>query len=80
MSTMNDTLSPESIEAITGYKRPAKQLDELRSQGFYRARLSPTDGSVILERPHYEHVCSGGGKPANEPQVREPKVQVRRAA
>lgn len=76
----DDTISPEAIESITGYKRPADQLAELRAQGFYRARRSPTDGSVILERPHYEHICAGGGKPANEPQVREPKVQARRAA
>ncbi|CAN7474210.1 DUF4224 domain-containing protein [Variovorax sp. LjRoot175] len=74
---MNDTLSPQSIEAITGYKRPAEQLQELRAQGFYRARLGPVDGKVILERPHYEHICAGGGKPANDAQAR-PQVRAAR--
>jgi Domain of unknown function (DUF4224) len=52
---MNDTLPSKSIEAITGYKRPSDQIQELNAQGFYWARRSPVDGSVILERPYFEH-------------------------
>jgi hypothetical protein len=74
---MNDTLPPESIEAIMGYKRPSDQIQELRAQGFYRARRSPVDGSVILERPHYDHICAGGGKPANDAHAR-PQVRAAR--
>jgi hypothetical protein len=71
------TLSREEIKGITGYKRPAEQLAELHLQGFYRARRSPVDGSVILERPHYDHICAGGGKPANDPEGR-PQVRAAR--
>lgn len=67
-------LSPEEICDVTGYRRPTEQLQELHAQGFYRARRNPVDGTVILERAHYAHICAGGGEPANEPQVR-PKVR-----
>ena len=70
----DDILPPESILAITGYKRPTEQLAELHAQGFYRARRSPVDGAIILERPHYDHICKGGGLPANDEQVR-PQVR-----
>jgi hypothetical protein len=63
-------LEPEELQRLTGYRRPADQLAELLRQGFYRARRSPSDGSVILERPHYDAVCKGASKPANEPRVR----------
>ncbi|WP_454909262.1 hypothetical protein [Variovorax gossypii] len=52
-------------------------MAELLRQGFYRARRSPVDGYVILERTHYDAICSGGGKAANDPTVRQPKVRTR---
>lgn len=71
---MTATLSPQEIEAVTGYKRPADQLKELERQGFYRARHSPTTGQVILERAHYDAVCAGARQP-KAPQVRRPIVR-----
>lgn len=70
---MSATLSHDEIISITGYKRPSDQVSELHRQGFYRARRSPTAG-VILERAHYESICAGAG-PANEPQVRVPRLR-----
>ena len=67
---MSAILEPAELVRLTGYKRPADQLVELHRQGFYRARRSPSDGTVILERPHYDAVCSGAAKPADEPRVR----------
>ena len=67
---MSPILEPDELIRLTGYRRPADQLGELLRQGFYRARRSPSDGSVILERPHYDAVCQGASKPANEPRVR----------
>ena len=32
------TLAADELCALTGYSQPAKQLAELRRQGFYRAR------------------------------------------
>lgn len=72
-------MTATEVESITGYKMPAKQEAELRRQGFYRARRSPTTGEIILERAHYQAVCSTGGKAANEPQVRDPIVRPPRA-
>ncbi|MDM0116870.1 hypothetical protein QTI66_32610 [Variovorax sp. J22R133] len=70
----NAILEPAELRLLTGYRRASEQLDELRRQGFYRARRSPTTGAIILERPHYEAVCAGGNMPANDaysrPQVR----------
>lgn len=53
------TLSPRELVEITGYRRPTEQLEELHAQGFWRARRSPTTGDIILERAHYDAVCSG---------------------
>ncbi len=41
------TLTVPELRALTGYAQPARQLAELRHQGFYRARLSPVTGAVI---------------------------------
>ena len=36
---MTDLLvPPDEIERLTGYKRPSRQVDELRRRGFHRAR------------------------------------------
>lgn len=56
---MTDLLvPPDEIERLTGYKRPSRQVDELRRRGFHRARRNHA-GQVILERAHYDAVCTG---------------------
>lgn len=70
-------LSGPEIEQITGYKRPASQLEELHRQGFYRARRSPTTGNMILEREHYTAVCSGSKEPIG-PKVHVPQLRLSR--
>lgn len=67
---MSVILSEDELQALTGYKRPQDRVDELQRQGFYRARRAPSDGSVILERAHYDAVCAGARKPAEEPRLR----------
>lgn len=75
---MDDTLSAEQIQRITGYKRPCDQLRELHLQGFYRARRAKVTGEVILERPHYDAVA-GGHQPDTQPgrfqQTRAPQLR-----
>lgn len=65
-------LSSDELASLTGYKRPADQLRELKARGFYRARLGSVTRSVILERAHYHAVSAGQGSAANEdrPTVR----------
>jgi hypothetical protein len=77
--TADLTLSPDELQAITGYAQPAKQVEELRRQGFWRARRNMA-GSVVLERRHYEAVCAGAThQPADDgPRLRAPTL--RRAA
>jgi hypothetical protein len=53
------TLSADEVRQITGYRRGAEQLAELHRQGYWRARRSPITGAVIVERAHYDAVCSG---------------------
>lgn len=67
---MTIILSTDEVEAVTGYRKPKRQLDELHRQGFYRARIGAT-GNVIVERAHCDAV-SAGAKPAKEPAVRNP--------
>jgi len=62
------TLTEAELFALTHYKRRADQLRELHRQGFHRARIG-RDGSLILERAHYDAVASGRGEPA-APRVR----------
>jgi Domain of unknown function (DUF4224) len=50
-------LTHSELVAITGYKLPRKQLEELHRRGFIRARLGRV--GVILERGHYDAVVSG---------------------
>lgn len=52
------TLTPDELEALTGRKRPAEQLQVLLEAGYWRARRAAT-GRVILERAHYLAVCTG---------------------
>lgn len=70
---MSDLIDADTIERITGYKRPADQLRELKAQGFYRARLAKVTGEVVLERPHYDAVCQGtqpSTPPGSRPKLR----------
>ena len=73
------TLSADELLAITGYTMAAKQVEELRRQGFWRARRNAA-GAVVLERRHYEAVCAGAGAPTPDdgPRLRTPTL--RRAA
>ncbi|WP_051237625.1 hypothetical protein [Ottowia thiooxydans] len=67
-------LREEEIRAVTGgYVRPAEQLSELHLQGFFRARRSRA-GNILLERAHYEAVCSGGATKYAENSERRPKM------
>jgi hypothetical protein len=61
-------LSEKELYLITGYKKPQLQLQELKRQGFYRARQSQRTGSIILERAHYDAICRGSSeiKPKRE--------------
>lgn len=63
-------LTRTEIRELTGYKRANEQMAELLRQGFYRARRSRLDGSVILERPHYDAICAGARPPTNSPKLR----------
>ena len=49
---MNITLSPDELQALTGYRRPAEQLRELHRRGYWRACRSIT-GAVVLTREHF---------------------------
>ena len=61
MLTAEDLVLSETLnwKALTKYARPGQQLEELHRRGFHRARRA-RDGSVVLERAHYEAVCAGG--------------------
>lgn len=66
----------EVAELAGGLTQPQRQLEELRTQGFWRARLS-RGHRVILERTHYEAVCAGAVQhPAGQQPPRErPQLQ-----
>lgn len=56
---MSLILTPEEVQALTGYRQPHAQLRELHRQGYWRARRAPVTGRLILERAHYEAVARG---------------------
>jgi hypothetical protein len=66
----DSVLTDEELIDITGYKLAPFQLQELRRQGFHRARRSPTTRRVIVERQHYDAVCRGDTAQRDEPQLR----------
>lgn len=71
-------LSVDELRQLTGgYRRVADQLRELHARGFARARV--VNGSLILERAHYEAVCAGRVEPSR-PKVRAPVVRSSAAA
>jgi hypothetical protein len=60
MSAASLLLTPDELVQLSGgYTQPARQLEELKRQGFWRARRAPTTGALILERSHYDAVCAG---------------------
>jgi len=64
------TLSPAELVNVTRCKRPSDQLAVLHARGFHRAWRA-RDGSVVLERAHYEAVCAENrAAAANEPRLR----------
>lgn len=75
MATDDLTLSPDELYKLTGCVQQAAQLRELHRQGFWRARRLPTSGDVVLERAHYEAVCSGQTAPGK--RRAEPEAQLR---
>jgi hypothetical protein len=52
------TLSPDELEAVTGYQQATKQLRVLHARGFLRAFIS-RKGGVVLERAHFDAVARG---------------------
>ena len=69
-------LSFEELVHLTGYRQPAAQLNNLKAQGFHRARRNVL-GSVVLERAHYEAVCSdrfGPQGPEDVPLLRSQRL------
>jgi hypothetical protein len=70
-------LSAQEVQQLAGgYRRARDQLRELHRQGFHRARIGHVSGEVILERAHYDAVCSGRLAPApGQPQGSRPKLR-----
>lgn len=71
-------LSEGELRQLTGYKRAADQVRELRRQGFYRARQAAVTRAVILERAHNEAVC-GGVRKEKEPELQPLTRTLRRS-
>lgn len=73
---MTDILLTEiEIKAIAGdLTQPQRQIEELRAQGFWRARLSRSH-RVILERSHYHAVCAGAAQGGSTIKAERPKLR-----
>ena len=71
---MSVTLTTDEIYELTRYKRPSDQLAELHRQGFHRARRSQVTGDIILERAHFDAVCSGAVRQVG-PKLRTPTLK-----
>ena len=71
---MTIILTVDEVAAVTGYRKPKRQLAEMHRQGYYRARIGAT-GNVIVERAHCDAVAEGA-KPAKEPTVRNPFLRL----
>ena len=69
-------LSDAELIAVTGYRRAHEQLRALHERGFWLARRSPT-GGVLLDRAHYEAVCSGAVQAVHyQPTRRKPQLRL----
>jgi len=61
------TLSDAEINNLTRYRKPQRQVAELRKRGFAMATI--VRGKVSLPRDHYLSVCQGiyGGQQSRKP-------------
>ena len=75
MTTLTLT-EAEILDLAGGLTQPQRQLEELRKQGFWRARLSRAH-RVILERAHYEAVCAGAVQHALQQAHHQERPQLR---
>jgi hypothetical protein len=66
-------LSEPELIRLTGYKRAAEQLEELKRQGFYRARRNRL-GELVLERAHYDAVCAAAHPAQRQSSEGRPRV------
>ena len=71
---MSIVLSPGEIEALTQYKSPTMQLNELRRQGFYRARMGRR--GVVLERGHYDAIVAGQDATPTKKSINLPSLKL----
>ena len=71
---MTIVLTPEEIFALTQYKVPTMQLNELRRQGFYRARMGRR--GLVLERGHYDAVVAGHTAESVKRALNLPKLRL----
>lgn len=76
---MSIVLSPEELQALTGYKRPVDQLPKLQEMGFVRA-FRTRAGRIILERSHYDAVTEGRFGPEQREEAPRQKAQPNRVA
>ena len=69
-------LTEAEIIAITGLRARARQLDELRRQGYWRATANAA-GGIILPRCHFEAVNLGAMSTpsAGAAEPKRPQVQ-----
>jgi len=71
-------LTPDELQALTGRRRTAAQLEVLRQRGFWRAHIN-AGGRLVLERAHYEAVCRGGDVERKRPVITPPRALLRAA-
>lgn len=71
---MTILMTEQELVELTGYQWPSKQLSALKRQGFFRARINERTGSVLLERDHYQAVCSNPTS-GPSPKVRPPTIR-----
>ena len=73
----------EIVELTGGLRQPRSQIKALHEAGFWRARL--VRGEAILERAHYEAVCSGALPPvapvtsAERPMLKSERLALAKA-
>lgn len=71
---MSIALTPEELQALTGYARPADQLKRLHALGFALAWRNLKSGGVVLPRAHYEAVCRGERQAQIPAQAARPQL------
>jgi hypothetical protein len=68
-------LSEDELRTLTGYAQPSRQIKALHKLGFFRARVSPGSGRIVLERAHYHAVAEGRTAATSAPARPRPKVR-----